>query len=267
MTTAILSRDNLARTVPSVFAAQPWERMSPRYKMLPTIEVIDILGGQGFFPVSAQQGKTRIPGKGDFTKHLLKFRRREYLDADEYAEVPELVLLNSHDGTSSYKFFSGIFRLCCLNGLISQSADYGSVKVRHSGGADFEKRVIDATFSIVEDQARVTGQIGDWKAIPLNPPQQLAFAEAATELRGNGTIEPKALLAPRRREDRPEADGSRDLWKTLNTAQEHLIKGGVQGVASTGRRMTTKPIKAIDADVKTNRALWILAERMAELVK
>ncbi len=38
-------------------------------------------------------------------------------------------------------------------------------------------------------------------------------------------------------------------------------------MASTGRRMTTKPIKAIDADVKTNRALWVLAERMAELVK
>lgn len=265
--TAVLSQDTLARIVPSVFAAQPWERMSPRYKMLPTSAVIDILNGQGFYPVSAQQGKTRIPGKGDFTKHLLKFRRREYLDADAHTEIPELVLLNSHDGTSAYKFFSGIFRTCCINGLISQSADYGSVKVRHSGGKDFEKRVIDATFSIVEDQARVTGQIGDWKAIPLTPPQQLAFAEAALELRPSGTIEPKALIAPRRAEDRAEANGTRDLWKVLNSAQEGLIKGGVQGIGTTGRRMTTKPIKAIDADVKTNRALWVLAEKMAELVK
>ena len=265
MTTAILSRENLARIVPSVFAAQPWGRMSHRYKMVPTSAVIEILNGQGFFPVSAQQGKTRIPGKGEFTKHLLKFRRREYLEVDSFTEVPELVLLNSHDGTSSYKFHSGVFRICCLNGLISQSADYGSIKVRHSGGADFEKRVIDATFSIVEDQTRVTGQIGEWKAIPLSPPQQLAFAEAALELRGTGTIEPKALLAPRRSEDRPAPDGTRDLWQVLNTTQEALIKGGVQGIGSTGRRMTTKPIKAIDADVKTNRALWVLAERMAQL--
>ena len=110
MTTAILSRETLARIVPSLFAAQPWERMSPSYKMLPTASVIEILGSQGFFPVSAQQGKTRIPGKGSYTKHLVKFRRREYLDADQFAEVPELVLLNSHDGSSAYKFHSGVIQ-------------------------------------------------------------------------------------------------------------------------------------------------------------
>ena len=66
-------------------------------------------------------------------------------------------------------------------------------------------------------------------------------------------------------EDAPAPDGSRDLWRTLNTVQEHLIKGGLRGTASTGRRMTTKPIKAVDADLKTNRALWRLGEEMAKL--
>jgi hypothetical protein len=31
------------------------------------------------------------------------------------------------------------------------------------------------------------------------------------------------------------------------------------------RRTTTREVKAIDQDVKLNRALWHLAERMAEL--
>ena len=33
----------------------------------------------------------------------------------------------------------------------------------------------------------------------------------------------------------------------------------------TARRVTTREVKGIDQDVKLNRALWMLAERMAEL--
>ena len=34
---------------------------------------------------------------------------------------------------------------------------------------------------------------------------------------------------------------------------------------ATAARTTTREVKAIDQDVKLNRALWHLAERMAEL--
>jgi hypothetical protein len=97
-------------------------------------------------------------------------------------------------------------------------------------------------------------------------PRQEAFATAALELRDMKSIEPGALLAPLRSEDEPEADGTRDLWRTLNVTQDHLVKGGVQGKASTGRRVITKPIKAVGADPKTKRALWMLASKMAELI-
>ena len=32
--------------------------------------------------------------------------------------VPEVVFLNSHDGTSAYQLRMGIFRVVCTNGLI-----------------------------------------------------------------------------------------------------------------------------------------------------
>lgn len=56
----------------------------------------------------------------------------------------------------------------------------------------------------------------------------------------------------------------------MNRVQENVIKGGLHGVqrGENGhgwRNVTTRPVKGIDQDVKLNRALWQLAERMAEL--
>ncbi|MFZ8887334.1 MAG: DUF932 domain-containing protein, partial [Steroidobacteraceae bacterium] len=55
------------------------------------------------------------------------------------------------------------------------------------------------------------------------------------------------------------------LWNTYNVIQENLLKGGQRGRATTGRRMTTRPVTGIQQDVKLNRALWSLAEKMADL--
>jgi hypothetical protein len=60
----------------------------------------------------------------------------------------------------------------------------------------------------------------------------------------------------------------------MNVVQENVIKGGLHGTQwatdehtgrRTHRRVTTREVKGIDQDVKLNRALWMLAERMAEL--
>lgn len=263
---AILTNDDLRSIAPSIFASSPWERMSSKYRFAPTSEVIDILRDRGFQPVRAMQGRTRIEGKGDFTKHMIRLRHQDYMQPLQVnQEIPELVLMNSHDGTSAYNFQSGLFRIACLNGLVVASADYGGIKVRHSGADDFASRVLDATYEIIEETPVIMAKVDEWKGIPLTPPQQTAFAEAAIELRGQN-VTPKALLAPRRREDAPAPDGTRDLWRTLNTAQEALIKGGVRGTATTGRRMTTRPIASVSEDIRTNRALWVLASKMAELV-
>ncbi|WP_422923206.1 DUF932 domain-containing protein [Singulisphaera sp. PoT] len=263
---SILDNDQIRRSAPSVFAATPWRAMSESYRFVPTIHVIDLLRDQGFHPVKAKQSRSRIEGKGDFTRHMVRLRHAAHLESTE-AETPELILSNSHDGTAAYRFNSGIFRLVCSNGLIVASADFGGISVKHSGGKDFDSRVIDATFRIVEDAPRTMARIEEWKALPLTMPQQLAFASAALEVRDATTaIEPAQILAPRRSEDRPAPDGTRDLWKTLNVAQESLTQGGVPGTARSGRRTTTRPIKAVDADIKTNRALWRLAEEMSKLI-
>src|SRR6476469_6888602 len=111
-TASTLDDDQLRRTAPSVFAVNPWDRMSGRYRMVPTIEVVGMLRDKGFHPVRAEQSRARIDGKGAFTRHLLRFRHADHLSPLTVgAEVPELVMVNSHDGTSAYRFLAGIFRL------------------------------------------------------------------------------------------------------------------------------------------------------------
>jgi hypothetical protein len=34
----------------------------------------------------------------------------------------------------------------------------------------------------------------------------------------------------------------------------------------TGRRTTTRPVKSVGEDIRLNRALWTLTERLAELL-
>ncbi len=262
---AILSNETLRRACPSVFAATPYHGMSRRYRMVPTIEVVDILRDRGFQPVKAVQNRSRIEGKQAYTRHMIRFRHNDYLTPQTVgSELPELVLSNSHDGTAAYRFNSGIFRLVCSNGLLIAAADFGGISVKHSGGSDFHDRILDATFRIVEDTPKTLAKIEDWKRLALPAPIQTAYAEAAHTLLDNPSITPAQLLTPRRVEDKAAADGSRSLWVTYNTVQESIMKGGIEGHAPTGRRTTTRPVKSVERDLRLNRALATLAEQLAQ---
>jgi len=47
------------------------------------------------------------------------------------------------------------------------------------------------------------------------------------------------------------------------------LRGGLKGISrdnnGKGRRSTTRPVKALDRNIKLNQALWMLTEKMAEL--
>lgn len=69
------------------------------------------------------------------------------------------------------------------------------------------------------------------------------------------------ILTPRRYEDRSD-----DLWTVYQRVQENLMKGGLAGRTAQGRSNRTRAVNGIDGDVKLNRALWVMAENMLELL-
>jgi hypothetical protein len=265
MQTATLTRDQLRHSAPSIFAATPWQGMSDRYRFVGTDGVLDIMADLGFHPVKAMQSRSRIDGKQAFTRHMIRLRHADHLAPTVGEEVPEIVLENSHDGTAAYRLHAGIFRLVCSNGLVIASADFGTISVKHSGGKDFERRIIDATHQIAEGTPEAFRTVADWKQIVLPRPQQLAFAEQAMELKPNAAIKPAFLLTARRQEDATSPDFSRDLWRTFNVIEENMMQGGIAGRNERGRRIRTRPIRSVVADITINRGLWQIAGQIGEL--
>ncbi|WP_435008042.1 DUF932 domain-containing protein [Tundrisphaera lichenicola] len=258
MVSQILSRDSLRTLTPSVFASTPWQGMSDSYRFIPTSEVLDMMSEQGFRVTSARQSRSRIEGKAPFTRHMLRLRHDSFLDAPD--EVPEVVLVNSHDRSSAYRVFSGVFRLVCENGMIVQSADFGSFSIRHSGSRDLFAQVREATARIMDGVPAIMNRIADWKEVILPRKAQLIMAAEAFALKPIECIKPSFLLTARREADYTDSEGRRDLWKTTNVIQESLMRGGLSGINARGRKVTTRAVKAVDADLKINRRLWELAE-------
>ena len=268
-----LTEDEMRRVAPSIFAVSAHESRSDRFQPIPTIEILRGLMKEGFQPVGVKQSRTRDVSKMDFTKHLIRMRR---IDQDASFQVGdnvcEILLKNANDGSAAYDIMAGLFRIRCKNSLVTQTGTLESVKVRHSGDFDtVQGKVIDGTYSVLKEAQRALAAPADWSGINLDRDERQAFAEAAHLIRfgdkeGNveTPIKPEQLLIPRRYDDRSD-----DLWTTYNVAQENVIRGGLsaRGRGSNGRlrRTTTREVKGIDQDVKLNRALWVLTQKMAEL--
>ena len=105
-----LTNEQLYRFAPSIFAQEKHGSRSDKYTYIPTIEVVNGLRKEGFQPFWAVQSRSRDENKRNFTKHMIRLRHENQI-ADR--EVCEIVLINSHDGTSSYQMMCGIFRLVC----------------------------------------------------------------------------------------------------------------------------------------------------------
>lgn len=116
-----LSFDEMHSLAPSIFAETPHESRSDRYVYIPTIQIVEGMMKEGFLPFSAMQARSRSDSRREYTKHLIRFRHAEMLKGTPHVGqlFPEIVLINSHDGSTAYQLMSGIFRLVCTNGMIT----------------------------------------------------------------------------------------------------------------------------------------------------
>lgn len=268
--TQALSTQQLQRMVPSAFATQPHSSRSNRYTFISTIDVINALASEGFVPVQAIQSRVRTPDRTNFAKHMIRFRSTSSLSQQAVVgnHVVEQVLTNAHDGSGLFDLFGGLFRFWCANGCTVSEATLASVKVRHMG--NIIEEVVRGMHALAEQAPRILDVIGQWEGIQLSEPEQLAMAQTAHEIRfpvneetgkSNTLVTPQHLLTAHR-----SVDQKSDLWTTFNRIQENVTKKMRYGRdRATGDVISNRAVKGIDGDVKLNRALWALGERMAEI--
>ena len=149
-----LTNDELMAHVPSVFGTDKHESRSDRYTYIPTITLLDSLKREGFQPFFACQTRVRDQSKREHTKHMLRLRREGQMTGKQ---VPEIILLNSHDGSSSYQMLPGLFRAVCQNGLICGES-FGEVRVPHKGNV--VEKVIEGAYEVLGIFDRVEEKIG-----------------------------------------------------------------------------------------------------------
>lgn len=254
-----LSDDQIRTVAPSIFAVAPHESRSERYRYIPTAIVLTELRKEGFEPFMVCQTRVRQEDHRDYTKHMIRLRHASQING---SEANEIVLLNSHDGTSSYQMLAGMFRFVCQNGLVFGDP-VADVRVPHKG--DVTGSVIEGAYEVLNGFEGVQDSRDAMRGITLDEGESAVLARSALALKYDDPDRPAPvtehdILMPRRIDDR----GS-DLWSVFNRVQENLVKGGLSGRAVNGRRQRTRPVHGIDQNVRLNRALWLLADGMRQL--
>ena len=267
---------SIVKTFPTIANASPHASRSDKYRVIPTLPVLDSLVADGFRVHDAQVARVRDKSKIGFEKHLIRLRHVDHTTGfgrNVGDEAPELTLINSHDGGSAWTLILGIIRFACANGLIV-GRSWGHYTVRHSGNPEvIAKAVTDAAHTARDGFGKLADTIERYKATTLNSRDMEEFATRAHALRWPVSTDPdkptRAPVSPLMLVDnvRREADDNDDLWTVLNRVQENLTKGGIQGrmVGSNGRtrRTTLRAMTGIDASVGLNRDLFDLAEQYA----
>lgn len=275
-----LSAAEVASRAPAAFAVDHAPDLSARYGGISTARAAEVLAGFGYLPTQAAQKKTRRPEGRGYAEHLISFSNPA---AEGIARAdgmrPEVVLYNSHDGTSSVRLFVGFYRFICSNGIVA--GEGFEARIRHTVGAvaGFEDMVRQMVGRLPEMVARTEAL----RRVRLTETAAREMARRAAALRweplpaaGPGFDRLPAgayftadtvgdLILPRRFED-----NTPDAFAVLNRIQEGVIRGGalIRSVSDRnpwGKDRRARPVGAVGETVRINRALWDIAADVAEI--
>ena len=253
------SLDQLRNIAPSIFAPEPANKVSSRYGFVPTVDVVEELTGRGLVPVFAGQTLSRDENNRPFAKHLLRFRP-QYAPTIAKQSLPEVVLMNSHDGSSGFKLWAGIFRMVCCNGMIISDSVMGQVSVSHRSNA--AQIVGDQSIDFLGKIDHIEDRIQRFMDRILLPMEQSRFADQAATLRWGSDrpagLDHNNLLIARRFDDAGDT-----AWAVLNRIQENIIKGGVN-LNRPKRQSSTRVLRSVGDDARINARLWELADQIVE---
>lgn len=249
--------DNATRNINPVNATHAAPDRSSRYGFISTSDVVSAFGAAGFNPRVIQLAKVRKEEKRGYQKHLIRFQHDSHQLRLGGDSLPEVILFNSHDGTSSARLSLGLFRLVCSNGMVVGKS-FAEYRVTHRHGS--VEHFIDGANRILEQVPILTDRITRYQEHVMSDAAIEDFSTKALELRYDKPAEDAPLddvyewrnrLAhitfTRRNED-----ASPNLWSVFNRIQENLINPR----RGSDMRRVTSPF----TDVKLNQQLWDIAE-------
>lgn len=244
--------------------------VKPTYGFIDSSKIIEAFQGKGWECISAKQASTRSVERQGYQKHLLKFTHNDFslvegLTSDNKTR-PELVLLNSHDGTSAMRLFFGFTRIACLNGIIAGTA-INSIRLIHN--QNMIKGIDNAINTMVDGMPDVLSKVRQYSSKVLSEAATIELARRSAQLRLANTkniqdINLHAMFNLQRYQDR-----GIDAYTLFNVVQEKVIRGGIiykQLNEETNfiEKKTTRAISSVSQSVKLNQGLWNILEEVTQ---
>ncbi len=260
-----LTSTELPYVLPQHLNREVFEKRTEKYSLFESDTIIDNLQRMDFVVRDAitQKSHTKVGEAQDkasgqsMSRHLYRLCRREDFGKPE---LPELVVVNSHNGACALQVYTGYFRLICENGMIAGGKE--ALRIRHMGHTMEE--VLAQIRGVAENFQTAYAKVDAFKCKILSEGEIRDFARKANEIRTELKLraigDPMELLVPRRSED-----AGSDLWSVFNRVQENLMKGGLNlaWTADDKRHRASRPIRNIVQNVDANRKLWAMAEEFA----
>jgi hypothetical protein len=227
---------------------------SNRYRFISTMDVVNLAEKFGWRVSKALEGKLRKSKTKGFNKHIVIMEKEKFKGAEGNIQ---LVIRNSHNGTSAIQIFLGYMRFVCSNQLYSKNLGQGmDLSVRHSDNGyhqlvEFLKQFDQAVDLFAE-------KIKKSQEKKLSPAQVKTLTKKALALRVDSEmITPELVdyvITPQRVEDAEQT-----AWNVMNRIQERFMSGGIFLYnPETGNKKTLRKIRAIDTQVKLNTQLMDL---------
>jgi hypothetical protein len=247
------------KNFPAVFNHKPAGHCSENYQLYRSDELIHKMEDRGMklVEIGQQTGRKRPP---ETQLHTLRFQPHDVpLQFGVNDSVPEIVILNGHDGRNRFRAYAGIFRFICSNGMVVADQMLGQVVKRHFGESNTFDKVAAIVEELPESIAKMHGRILDWSALQLNENEQTTLALAMIKARQSPDwVTADKVLEARRVSEHP-VDGERNLWTTFNVLQENLTNAKVTG-REGDQRTAMRPISGAYRSVQANEALWTTAD-------
>jgi hypothetical protein len=225
--------------------------LKDKYKLVKSSDLIDKIIGLGYTVDSFTALKTKKIERRGYQKHRVLFSSKELLTTSFKDEGKlQLLMTNSHDGTSSVTFQLGFFRYICANGLVAGQLVGEPIRVRHIGNID--KNIEEAVERIVARANVLDEALGKLKSKTLNNDELNKFELEASKLRFDNVI--KAEFPLLRNED-----NGNGLFEVFNRVQEGLIKGGAIITNDKGQTRRARRLTSFVRDNDVNSRLFDLA--------
>lgn len=247
---------------------KPMQGLKDTYGFVNTRDVLDVFASKGWSVSDVKAGSPRKAERMGFQKHLIRLENPQFPSipglSQDNASVPQLVLVNSHDGTAAFRLFLGLVRIACLNGIISGTSlrDFKAVHSKNvinklGEGIEYLTSNIGSLYNQIQELQNRT--------FTIDGAQEYAKALIQARLENVNNVRDIDYTVPVRRMQ----DQGMDAFTVLNRVQELMIRGGIhytyervvkdatgQTLGTTLVNARTRTIKSVPTSIKLNRLVY-----------